>query len=277
MECVLDNITIHYEAYGDGKPIISIPGWTLNARLSAHYLEPILQKRTGWRRIYIDPPGHGKSPSKDWIKNQDNIFEIVLACIDKLTDGKNFALIGTSLGAYLARGVLLKRTNLVDGIAMLIPVAYAEDEKRTVPPYQVLIEDDFAVGELSTDEKNILGMSVIRTRSWLSKLRAEPKIPADESGDTDFLSAIRVDPKKYALSFNMDALPQPYQKPALIIAGRQDDNVGYSDMWKMLGNYPRASYVVLDRMGHLMEEKDALINVLMNEWLDRVDENSENT
>jgi hypothetical protein len=37
-------------------------------------------------------------------------------------------------------------------------------------------------------------------------------------------------------------------------------------------NYPRATYIVFDRAGHLLEEKDPLIGFLLNEWLDRVEE-----
>ena len=72
----------------------------------------------------------------------------------------------------------------------------------------------------------------------------------------------------------MDALPEPFHRPALIITGRQDFIAGYRDAWNILENYPRASYVVLDQSGHFMEDGAALIHVLMNEWLDRVEENT---
>jgi pimeloyl-ACP methyl ester carboxylesterase len=101
MECVLENITVHYEVFGAGKPIIILPGWSLNTRFTAHETEAYFQQREGWKRIYIDPPGHGKTPGKDWIINQDKILEVLLACIDKLTTGQRFSLIGFSLGAYL--------------------------------------------------------------------------------------------------------------------------------------------------------------------------------
>jgi len=117
-------------------------------------------------------------------------------------------------------------------------------------------------------------MSVVRTRKWLAEIRGFPRISVLENGDIKFLETIRKDPNKYSFSFDVDTLPEPFQSPALIITGRQDHIVGYSDAWKILGDFPRASYIVLDRMGHLMEESSTLVHVLINEWLDRVEEST---
>jgi len=275
MECSLENITIHYEVFGDGKPMIVLPGWSLSTRMTAHRTEPFFYQREGWKRIYIDPPGHGKTPGKDWITNIDGILEVILACVDKLTEGQNFGLLGRSFGAYLARGVLLKRTKSVDGIAMLNPVIIAEDDRRSLPSNQVLVEEPLTDTGLTREEEEFLSMSVVRTRKWLTEIRGFPQITAHENGDIKFLETIRKDSNKYAYSFDVDTLPEPFQNPALIITGRQDHIVGYSDAWKILADFPRASYIVLDRMGHLTEESGTLIHTLINEWLDRVEESTE--
>jgi len=277
MECLLENITIHYEMFGDGKPIIILPGWGLNTRFSADQVEPYFKERKGWKRVYIDPPGHGKTPGTEQITNLDELLEIVLACVDKLTEGQNFGLIGISLGAYLARGLLLHRANLIDGLAMLVPGIITEDAKRDVPPYQVLIDKLEIDEELNQMEEYILGMSVIRTKGVLNEIRNLPQVPENEDGDPEFLGKIRDNPKNYAFSFDVDAKIETFPRPVLIVTGRQDHIVGYRDAWNILDKFPRASYVVLDRMGHFMEESNALISVLMNEWLDRVEESSKKT
>ena len=272
MECALENITIHYETQGEGRPILFIPGWSLNTRLTADQMEPCFHQREGWKRIYIDPPGHGKTPGKDWITNQDKMLEVILACIDKLTAGQKYCLVGISLGAYLARGVILQRAQFVDGIAMIVPAIIAEDEKRSVPPYKVLIKDPTVYAELTPMEQDIFGMSVIHSRTWLDTIRSSPQIPDDENGDPEFLSRIRDKPENYAFSFDVDAVSEPFPGPSLIITGRQDSVVGYRDAWNILENYPRANYVVLDRAGHPLEDSSELVNVLIREWLDRVEE-----
>lgn len=53
----------------------------------------------------------------------------------------------------------------------------------------------------------------------------------------------------------------------------QDDVVGYRDAWEILENYPRGTFVVLDRSGHLLTiEEEELLRALVSEWLDRVEE-----
>ena len=65
----------------------------------------------------------------------------------------------------------------------------------------------------------------------------------------------------------------PFNRPSLFIAGRQDSMAGYSDLWRIYDNYPRATLAVLDRAGHgLMAEQAHLFEALVHEWLDRVEE-----
>lgn len=272
MECALDNITVHYEVFGEGKPIIILPGWGLNARLTAHEMEPYFQRRAMWKRIYVDPPGHGKTPGKDWITNQDKMLDVILACTDTLTAGQRFSLIGISLGGYLARGVRLHRGGLIDGIALIIPVIIAEDDKRTVPAHKVLIEDPAVKADMTAAEQGLFDMAVVQSRKWLDHQRSYPEIPERQMGDYQFLNKIRERQDKYAFSFDVDNTSESFSGPSLIIAGRQDASVGYRDAWNILEKYPRATFVVLDRAGHLLEEKEILVNVLINEWLDRVEE-----
>jgi len=84
---------------------------------------------------------------------------------------------------------------------------------------------------------------------------------------------VKEKPEKYAYSFDVDAVSEPFPGPTLIVTDRQDSIAGYRDAWKILDNYPRATYVVLDRAGHMLEETEDLVHVLINDWLDRVEEN----
>jgi pimeloyl-ACP methyl ester carboxylesterase len=272
MECTLENITVHYEVYGKGQPLIILPGWGNSAVLSAAWWEPIFQQRQGFKRIYIDPPGHGRTPGRDWITNQDKMLDIVIECIDKLTERKMFVLAGHSLGAYLARGVIYHRAHLIDGLFMAVPVIAAEDSRRIVPQHTILIDNPVGVAELTPAEAEIAGMAVVRNKSTLDRVRAI--VGQDDGGieNSKFLEKIREAPEKYAFSFDVDSLAVPFLKPTLIISGRQDSVAGYKDAWKILDNYPRAAYILFDRAGHLLEDKDALISVLVAEWLDRVQE-----
>ena len=62
-----------------------------------------------------------------------------------------------------------------------------------------------------------------------------------------------------------------YDKPALILTGRQDNATGYEDVYPLLPHYPYASFVVLDTAGHNLQiDQPVLFDALMGEWLDRV-------
>jgi pimeloyl-ACP methyl ester carboxylesterase len=200
------------------------------------------------------------------------MLEVILACIDQLTAGEHFNLIGISLGAYLARGVRLFRAAQMDGMALIIPAIIAEDAKRTVPPYKVLVEEPAVKAEITPAKMDSYNMAVVHTRKWLDYQRAFPEVSEQERGDDHFLATLREQPHKYAFSFDVDEVPQPFPGPALIITGRQDVNVGYRDAWHIVEKYPRATFVVFDRAGHELEEKENLVKALINEWLDRVEE-----
>lgn len=118
--------------------------------------------RAAWKRIYLDPPGHGLTPGSDWITDQDRILEVVLAFVDATTPGERFAIGRLSLGAYLARGVLRHRSALVDGLLQVLPVVHAEDAKRSVPAYEVLVEDATLMAEATPGEAQMLEHAVVR-------------------------------------------------------------------------------------------------------------------
>ena len=82
----------------------------------------------------------------------------------------------------------------------------------------------------------------------------------------------RVFPANYEFSFEVDNLLQVYNKPIVFLLGRQDITVGYRDAWKIIENYPRASFVILDEAGHSLQiEKANIFTPLVNDWLDRIE------
>lgn len=52
-----------------------------------------------------------------------------------------------------------------------------------------------------------------------------------------------------------------------------DASVGYRDAWRILENYPLATFAVLDRAGHNLQiEQAGLFCALTLEWLERINE-----
>jgi pimeloyl-ACP methyl ester carboxylesterase len=272
MKCELKDITVHYEAIGEGIPIIMLHGWSLSHRQMLNILEPVFAQREGWKRIYPDLPGHGRTPAREWITNQDKILDVVLDFIDKVIPGRRFVVAGASAGAYLARGVVLRRAAMLDGVLLTVPMIVAPDSERRVPAHICIVKDPALLAELPPDEaQEFNDLAVVQTRKMVEMLRAFSA--ANEIGDQVFQAGIREDPKRYAFSFDVDAIPEPCAAPTLIVAGRQDSMVGYVQAWEIMKNYPRATFAVLDRAGHCLEfEQEEVFGVLAREWLDRVEE-----
>lgn len=269
MQCHLERLSINYETAGSGRPLLILPGWTMSAASALDWLEPFFDGRDDVRRIYLDLPGHGLTPGTPWVQGLDDMLQIILDFVDAVLPGERFALAGLSLGAYLARGVLFRRTAVIDGLLMIVPVIKPRDDERALPPPVVLVEDTAAVAQLPPEMVDLLQIVVVRSQSVIDALLAFPDAPA---GDPAFLEAIRRDPDRYALTFDVDALPEPFPRPALIVCGRQDSVTGYRDAWELLDRYPRATFAVLDRAGHLTEETEPLLHLLTQNWLDRVAE-----
>jgi pimeloyl-ACP methyl ester carboxylesterase len=84
MECKIKNILVNYEIIGEGKPIVMIHGYYADNRVMAGCMEPIFSAKDGYKRIYIDLPGMGKSESPEWITNSDTMLDIVIEFIEKI-------------------------------------------------------------------------------------------------------------------------------------------------------------------------------------------------
>jgi pimeloyl-ACP methyl ester carboxylesterase len=271
MECKLEKIKIYYEEYGEGYPILMIHGFAPDHRLMKGCMEPIFENKDNYRRIYFDLPGMGKTIAPKWLKNSDQILDIVLEFIDKIIPNQKFLIASESYGCYLARAILFKKSNLVKGILFICPLIIPMLEERDLPKVIIpLLKDDKFISSLNPlDVQELKESLVIQTKSVWKRYREEV-LSGLKIIDQDFMN--RIFPSNYEFSFKVDKMLKLYDKPTLFILGRQDRTVGYRDAWKLIENYPRATFVILDQAGHSLQiEKAELFNSLVSDWLDRVE------
>jgi len=147
----------------------------------------------------------------------------------------------------------------------------AEHAKRSVPPHVALVNDPALLSSLEPSEREEFeSFAVVQSQRIWERTRDEV-IAGVSVADEDFLSKLQA--HGYPFSFDVDTA-SPFEKPTLILVGRQDASVGYRDAWEIFGNYPRGTFAVLDRAGHNLQiEQETLFSALVNEWLDRVEEN----
>lgn len=271
MKCDLGNITAYYETYGEGKPIIFLHGWNVRASHLqwSEVVEPFFQNRNGWRRIYIDLPGMGETPGEAWITKSEDVVDILLRFIDQMLPDQKVSLAGLSYGGYLAQGIIYKKPDIANGLCLIVPMTRDRDE-RTLPEHVILVENKELLEELSPEDAEIFrSLFVVQNRKQIDY--AKSWLQQTILGDEKFMARLN---ENYAFSFDIEKLPHSFNKPTLIVTGRQDAIVGYQDQWNILQNYPHATFAVFDRTGHiLMHEQEQLFINLLSEWLDRVEEN----
>ena len=122
MECELENTTVHYEMLGAGRPLVVLHGAAGDHRAVAVEIEPLFTHRAGWKRIYLDLPGHGATPGPAWMQNEDQLLDLLLSFIDRVIPHERFALAGFSRGGYYARGILHRRLAQVAGVLLVAPL-----------------------------------------------------------------------------------------------------------------------------------------------------------
>lgn len=265
-------VRLYCRTVGEGKPVVMLHGLGCDHRLMAGCMEPVFQNRPGYRRVYIDLPGMGRSEAPMESGSSDGLLELLRALLADLTEGKRFLLVGESYGGYLARGILTTELAAqVDGLMLLCPVTVPEPERRDLPVGGVHCFDRTFLEELSPEKRAAFcTYAVLANRRTYRRYEAEIA-PGLRMGNSAFLEELE---RRYPFSFDVDARIREagFDRPTLLLAGRQDGCVGYRDLWKLLEDYPRAAFSVLDLAGHNLQiERPALFAALIGDWLDRTE------
>jgi pimeloyl-ACP methyl ester carboxylesterase len=190
MECQINEVAVHYVEYGTGMPLVALHGAGVDYREIEAAVEAIVPA-TGYRRIYPDLPGMGRSTA-DGVTCNDDVVKLLGHFIE-CTAQKSVLLLAHSYGAYLARGVAAQRPDLVLGLALL---SSAGERPRNVPAHEVVRHDADAYEELepaqqagSTSTSSCAhrrplaarATTFCRARRWLTKLRWSASSPDGRS------------------------------------------------------------------------------------------------
>lgn len=231
-------------------------------------MEPAFQATGSWKRIYPDMPGHGKSPPRQSIRNQNDLLNAVIEFAEEVIPEEPFGLVGFSRGSYIARGILHLIPERVAGVALIAPGGNPSSDPKRLPPAQVLMEDPTILPHLSEDEVWAFeNLSVVQTWDIVETRRrviAPAKTLFNPEQDQRVMSA-------FEFSFAVEEAVSVFDGPSLIVAGRQDSISGYLDAVDIMQRFPRASLAVLDTAGHgLGWERPEIFHALLKDWLIRL-------
>jgi pimeloyl-ACP methyl ester carboxylesterase len=259
-------VQVNYEVFGEGRPLLVIHGFPGNGRMFEALFEPFLKERNGWRRFYPDLLDYGDGGIPASVNSSDALVDILIGFMEAVAPGERYVVAGASWGGYLGRSLVQRALNQIDGVHLLAPMM---DWTIPVLPEQPILhlEPEF-VAALQPGEEWLAGSFAVQNKGILDKFRPEVlgnwKEVSQEASAPLWNSTFASDP---------DALLPPCLAPALIVCGRQDGIVGYKQTWSIVENFPRGTFVALDRTGHwIFYEQAALYHALIHEWLDRVEE-----
>jgi pimeloyl-ACP methyl ester carboxylesterase len=221
-------------------------------------LEPVFDARTGYRRIYPDLPGMGRTPAPEAINSAHDVLGVLLEFIDGVIGDEPLLVAGHSAGGYYAHAIASRRPEQVIGLALLCPLFAGIHD---VPAREVVS------GSGSIGNAEFRDYFTVQTAETLERYERYVT-PATRLADQGALARIG---ERWELTTRLQD-EDPYPFPTLLVTGRQDSTVGYARAWEMLEHFPRATFAVLDRAGHaLPHEQPELMRALITEWLDRVE------
>ena len=182
--------------------------------------------------------------------------------------------LGIGLEALKARGfgwvasswqiVVNRYPDLIKKIILQVPCIIPGVKQGRVEPHTVIEKDDELLSSLTKDERDSFTlMNVVLTKEVWERYK-KYLMPALESADWDFLNNVL----EGSFSFDPDDLKEPCTIPCLIIAAKQDTEVGYKDQFDLMEKYTNATYCAVERAGHNLQiEQPEIFGSLVRNWL----------
>jgi pimeloyl-ACP methyl ester carboxylesterase len=253
---------VEVEIIGEGRPLLFVHGLAVDRRVMTAAFEPLAD---GWRRIYVDLPGHGGSRGDPEHATADDLVD-VLAQVMRETCGETVpAAVGYAYGGYLAQG--LAALHPLDGLYLLCPTVEADFGKRTVPQKRVVTREELVFSDDPREKEAFEEVAVVQTRAAL-ELFQRAVHPTNIAADQGMLAAIR---GRYALSRPYMQGLGGFERPVGILCGRDDHWVGWEDAHKLTRALRDTHYSVLPRCGHLLPfEAPVAFRAHFEAWLARL-------
>ncbi|MFV2103539.1 alpha/beta fold hydrolase [Micromonospora sp. LOL_024] len=112
------------------RTLVVLHGIGVDNRCAIGVHEPLFADRPGWRRLYPELPGMGRTVAPDWGGGTDDVFAVVHAIVDVAVAGR-YAVSGGSYGGYLAAGLAAAQPQRIDGLSLLVPMVPPPGQRDT--------------------------------------------------------------------------------------------------------------------------------------------------
>jgi pimeloyl-ACP methyl ester carboxylesterase len=251
---------VYHVERGHGTPVLILHGAGVDHREPLGTMEPAFAGTDGYRRIYPDLPGQGKTPAPPSIRRADDVLDALLGLVDDVAGDGPLLVVGHSAGGYFAHAIAHRRPAQVVGLALICPLL---ERLRDIPDHAPVVREHLGAETSEAFRAYVVVQTPATLRSYTDHVA-----PGVEAADRTALERIG---ERWRLTAGEPEGAYPH--PVLVLVGRQDSSVGYAGQWDLVDAYPRSTFAMLDRAGHaLPHEQPELLGALLREWLRRVEE-----
>jgi pimeloyl-ACP methyl ester carboxylesterase len=174
VEDVIGDLPVHYVEHGEGCPLLTLHGAGVDHREVMGCLDPVFDAFTGYRRIYPDLQGLGRTPVPETIRGADDVLELLLGFIDGVIGDQPLLIAGHSTGGYYAQAIAGRRPDQVVGLALLCPLLAGIHD---VPDHEVVY------GSVTIGDAEFRDYFTVQTAQTLDRYKRtsnrEPGWPTD--------------------------------------------------------------------------------------------------
>lgn len=223
---VYKNTTIAYSDTGKGTAVVFLHGFLENSTMWDAFI-PELSKK--YRVLTIDLLGHGRTESLGYVHTMEDQADMVFAVLSELRIRKA-ALIGHSMGGYVALAFAELYPDAVKGIALINSTSVADSDERKK-------NRDRAIQVVKKDHASFVKLSIANLFSEDNREKLADKI-----------EAIKVEALKTPLRGIVAALEgmkirkdrevllhfAPY--PIILVLGKKDPVLNYEDSLEQIEN-----------------------------------------
>ena len=236
MKIKVNDISMHVEIVGEGKPIVLLHGVGLDHTI---WLEMAQLYQDQARFVLVDLRGEGQSETGNANHTLEQMAEDVLGVLNQL-ELDQVLLGGHSMGGYIALAFAEKQPERLAGLALIASNAGSDSDEKKAQRY--------------ADAEAILKHgSHVLANSMSPKLSFDPKIQeytrkliaaTDPQGLANTQFAIAQRPERLKVLAALAC-------PVLIAAGKEDQIVPAAAVQAMIQANPKAHSVFIPGAGHM--------------------------
>lgn len=255
---LVNGIDLNLEDHGSGTPLVLVHGLGANLRV---WDTEVAHFSPGFRVITYDARGHGKSTRPLHFSLDDHIAD--LRALLEILGGKPVALLGASMGIYVAQGLASRFPSLVEKLILVAPKSHG----ATSSSARLLAAHADEISHLSHRDRQVFLLNKAFAPQTHARVR-EQVIAAELSCLLDEVAMQAASSALAGFDFRDDL---PYvTAQSLVICGRHDALNPPEEGRTCAQLIPHCEYVELPQAGHFPGAESTLTYfAALDSFLDR--------